>query len=1471
MKIRLENPELYTIGWIAALPIERAAATALLHDRHDAPEGFSQHRSDANSYTWGRIGEHNIVIASLPAGVYGTTSAATTASNLIHSLPHIRIGLLVGIGGGIARPDEGQDIRLGDIVVSQPDGTTGGVVQYDLGKAKVNGGWERKGSLDKPPSVLLHALASLQAEHELAPSKVPDLLQAMLKANPGMARPKTDFTYQGAANDRLFDSKHHHVGGSNCDKCDSAWEVERDLRESTEPEIHYGIIASGNKLIKDAATRDSLLEDTRHQCLCVEMEAAGLMDRFPCLVIRGICDYADSHKNDRWQRYASSTAAAFAVELLDYVPVEQLEATQKVIEAIQSLELKVDSLSVPVQKVDYRTSLNQLPIADGASFDSKAEEHNPICLPNTREELLKEIERWIDDRKSKTVYWLNGMAGTGKSTIARTIAHARSKRGDLGASFFFKRGEIDRGNLNKFMSTLAYQLALNIPGAAFFIKKALDANPGIVGKTVKEQFEKLIQEPLSEAAATATAPSSVVMVIDALDECDQEADIRLLINVFSQAKTLRPHLRVFLTSRPELPIRLGFSDVQGAYQDVVLHEIPAQIVEHDIIVFLNDEFKKIRYDFNMTVGDERKLPPDWPGRPTVQSLAQMAVPLFIFAATVCRFVGDRKRDSPPIQLRKVLDYESKGHISQLDRTYGPVLHSLITDIAENDKTQIVKDFKIIVGSIVMLANPLSVWALSQLLEVDPDVVDSRLDTLHSVLSIPPTRKAPVRLLHLSFRDYLLANESEFHVDEVYTHQTLVKHCLRVMRGGLRENICSLSFPGTRRPTIGNSELDEHIPPQLQYACLNWAYHHMEGGPKSNDNNEVHDFLTIHFLHWMEALSLMGRVKECLDLLRSLARWLKRQEDWSLSIFVADAVRFLQANFSAIAEAPLQIYSCLVFTPSKSVMRKTFEHAFPKWISNLPKVQESWDACLLILEGHGDFVNSVVFSHDSKKVASASDDKTIRIWNADTGECEQVLVGHNYSVSSVVFSHDSKKIASASWDKTVRIWNDEMGKCEQVLVGHSNYVNSVVFSHDSKKVASASDDKTIRIWNADTGECEQVLVGHSKGINSVVFSHNSTKLASASNDETLRIWNAETGECERVLEGHSDWVRSGVFSHNSMKLASASNDETIRIWNAEVGKCERVLESHSSYINSVVFSHDSKKLVSASSDKMVRTWNADTGECQRVLEGHSEGVNSVVFSHDSKKLASASYDKTIRIWNANTGECEQVLVGHSKGINSVVFSHNSMKLASASNDGTLRIWNAETGECERVLEGHSSWVISVVLSPDSKKVASACLETTIRIWNAETGECERVLEGHSSWVTSVVFSHNSTRVASASPDKTIRIWNAETGECEDVISLGHHARVLYFTPDERSIVINGGVFALTGGSRSSVEPPMSLQHMEAPTLACQDGTWVLMAGRDFLWLPPECRNGKIAIARSTVVIGCQSGRVVLLGISVADIQ
>lgn len=320
----------YKIGWVAALPIDRAAAIAMLHERFEAPEDFEQHPFDTNSYIWGQIDRHNVVIASLPAGVPGTRSAAVTVAKFLSSLPHIKIGLLVGIGAGVARPDQGQDIRLGDVVVSQPQGRTGGVIQYDLGKAKTGQVWEPKGILNTPPLVLLQAVAALQAEHEVSSPRIPITLKEMYINNgqlwaitPLVHRPQTQgskYLHQGFENDRLFKATFDHIEGDTCANCDPAYEIKRAARGAEDPWVHYGIIASGDTMIEDAATRDKILRDVGEDILCFDTVAAGVMHSFPCLVIKGISDYADSHRNDQWQRYAAATAAAYAKELLGWIP-----------------------------------------------------------------------------------------------------------------------------------------------------------------------------------------------------------------------------------------------------------------------------------------------------------------------------------------------------------------------------------------------------------------------------------------------------------------------------------------------------------------------------------------------------------------------------------------------------------------------------------------------------------------------------------------------------------------------------------------------------------------------------------------------------------------------------------------------------------------------------------------------------------------------------------------------------------------------------------------------------------------------------------------------------------------------------------------------------------------------------------------------------------------------------------------------
>lgn len=250
---------MYTVGWISALPLELAAATAMLDEEHDTPTDFNRSPSDQNNYTFGRMGEHNLVIASLPAGVYGTISAATTAQHMLSSFPNIRIGLMVGIGAGIPRLDS--DIRLGDVVVSQPDGTCGGVVQYDLGKAKADGSFERKGMLNMPPLVLLNALSSLQARHIKSVPKVPQYLDKMLEQYPLMKRrrPKTpSYIYQGNDHDKLFEPMYRHMGGPSCTACDLAREIPRDARDSTHRKLCNHSCCLPLPLLTRNSSRDSL-------------------------------------------------------------------------------------------------------------------------------------------------------------------------------------------------------------------------------------------------------------------------------------------------------------------------------------------------------------------------------------------------------------------------------------------------------------------------------------------------------------------------------------------------------------------------------------------------------------------------------------------------------------------------------------------------------------------------------------------------------------------------------------------------------------------------------------------------------------------------------------------------------------------------------------------------------------------------------------------------------------------------------------------------------------------------------------------------------------------------------------------------------------------------------------------------------------------------------------------------------------
>ena len=309
------DPAEFTVGWICALPIELTAARGMLEEEYEESD-LTQDPHDTNKYSLGQIAGHKVVLTCLISA--GTSHAGSAAFRMQCTFKNLKFTLMVGIGGGIPSPSLEEDIRLGDVVVSMPSGRYKGVINIDSGKLLQGKDFLLTGALNGPPHFLQREVNDLIMRHESQENCIARYIQEMLQKHPQNTRPRSDYRPPGRGNDLLFRAEYVcRTDGQTCDKCDTEQLIVRPDRPEDEPVIHYGNIASGSSVVRDALKRDQLGKDC--DALCVEMEAAGLMNEFDCLVIRGICDYADSHKNKKWQRYAAAAAAAYAKELLGAV------------------------------------------------------------------------------------------------------------------------------------------------------------------------------------------------------------------------------------------------------------------------------------------------------------------------------------------------------------------------------------------------------------------------------------------------------------------------------------------------------------------------------------------------------------------------------------------------------------------------------------------------------------------------------------------------------------------------------------------------------------------------------------------------------------------------------------------------------------------------------------------------------------------------------------------------------------------------------------------------------------------------------------------------------------------------------------------------------------------------------------------------------------------------------------------------
>jgi WD40 repeat protein len=1038
--------------------------------------------------------------------------------------------------------------------------------------------------------------------------------------------------------------------------------------------------------------------------------------------------------------------------------------------------------SIYSHDVDVLASLKPV---GSALYDSRSAPSG--CLENTRTDVLDKLLSWADESSQRmSIFWLAGLAGTGKSAIAKTFCERLARPHTLFASFFASQSSADCRDPFNIIHTFAYELAIAQPAFCSHIISVLRSHPHIHERPMKEQIERL----LADCFAGQLDGRTVVLVIDALDECEKIGRIEggALIPLLADALRDYP-VKLLVTSRQETTLVGMFNSL--THVPLRLHEIETTAVEADVRRILETGFADIRRDHGLT----ELL---WPSQEELDALVRLTGHFLIFAATALRYIGD-DRFTPMDQLREVLardtTLEGEAPYAQIDALYQGILHTATRDGAGRVNLRLCRRIGSLLRTIALLEEPLSVPALAQIMGTPTNEVAKDVGALAAVLLVADDgsngTSAPVQIFHPSLRDFLLdpqrCYDDHFAVISPQHDHDLAQRCLLIMNQLLVRNICRIDNFTTANSKI--SDLDarilEFVPGALQYACGAWPVHLMAGDcPDGTLRAALLEFSHSHLLHWLELMSLLGLLSVTAERLTTLSPWfravlmrvqLERDlEEWkTASNLLNDACRML-----CIYYIPIELHALQVYYSALTTMPLCTLAELPRGDSNsIPRLlsarDSGWGSALSVMEGHTAHVTSVTFSPDASRVVSGSFDKTVRIWNTSTGRLLAVCEGHTSRVWSVALSPDGTQMASGSEDSTVRIWDTRTG-VQLTVLNHETYVLSVAFSPHAPQIASGSLDMAVRLWDTRTGTLLALCEGHKSWVKSVAFSFDGSVIGSASSDWTVRIWDpCDSGRSSVVLGGHSAVVNSVAFAHNRTELVSASEDATMRVWDfrSRIGHVSVVLRGHEygKGVLSAVFTPDDSHVISGSSDHTVRIWNARTGEQLATLDGHIAGVRSVGSSPDGCHIVSGSMDHMIIVWDWNSAEwrmCNQPPPASENQdglglVECVDFSSCGTRIVSGHRDESfVRLWDAGTGNQITIYKGHQSSVRCVAFSRDARRIASGS-RGTLRVWNTgvNADDAEAAVLSCEGLVGSVAFSPDGALIVSASKE-TVTVWDME---------------------------------------------------------------------------------------------------------------
>ncbi|TFK66225.1 WD40 repeat-like protein, partial [Pluteus cervinus] len=854
------------------------------------------------------------------------------------------------------------------------------------------------------------------------------------------------------------------------------------------------------------------------------------------------------------------------------------------------------------------------------------------CLENTRVSTLADIENWAQNNPKQPVLWLCGPAGTGKSTIATTVISKFEESKTLGAFYTCRRDHKSFRDPLQLWRNICYMLGVVYKPFGLQVAEVIrsDSYLNFGTETIHALFQKLFKQPLAMLDADPPV-EPLVVVIDALDECGTDVDRIQLLTCLLELTKLCSWIKIVVTSRNNPEIQQCLKDC--AYQ-VVLDTTTSS---DDVGTFIRTQF--ISFQLSDTV---------------IFQLIKAANGLFIWADTVFKCLQESlDYDETAQLLLKSQSNESNEIYKQLHNLYHMVITSGVGNSSSNQTV-----FRKIMSTVLLAAQPLLVSTLSKLTQCKIEIVERIVTRLHAVIMV--SSDGTVRILHPSFAEYLLNKENHsknlLWVDSHSGHSALVDRCFDILKKELKFNIYDIPSSYVLNKDVEGLEKHKNNSGLLHvhYAALFWTFHMQECRQMTIKQEErlLDIFGGPHALYWMEVLSLHDKIYDALRGIQGIQQMKviepesQVMEANSKSVVKDETQMILQdlyyflgmAKGVASISIPHIYISCLAYMPQGCQLGQRLLPFF----GNLLKLQgipNMWIPYNLVLEGHTKGVLTVAYSPDGKFIVSGSEDKTVRIWDSNTGQpVVQPLVGHSSWVGSVAYSPDGKYVASGSGDRTVRIWNVVTGQpVGQPFEGHNGAVRSVAYSPNGKHVISGSYDKTIKIWDTNTGQpIGQPFQGHTDWVMAVAYSPNGKHVISGSQDKTVKIWDANTGlPVGQPLEGHSiNFVKSVAYSLDGKYIVSGSYDKTVRIWDANTGQpVGQPLEGHDNWVLSVAYSPDSRHVASGSSDETVRIWDINTGQLiGQALEGHSDWVTCVAYSPDGQYVVSGSGDRTVRIWD-----------------------------------------------------------------------------------------------------------------------------------------------------------------------------------------------------------------------------------------------